>query len=285
MTIKGALNDAVSRLNTPTPQLDAEVLLGYIFQVDRSWLHTYPELELTSSQLKAYKKLVRRRAKFEPIAYIIGKKEFYGKEFLVTPDTLIPRPESEVIIDNLKSFFDHDQNLLIIDVGTGSGCLAITSALIFKNSQILALDTSKKALDVATVNAHRLGVLDRIEFRKNHLLNGLNQDDFFVDIILANLPYLTKKDLLDSPTAADLRYEPKSALLAGDNGLALIKECTQQSIAILKRKGRIYFEMMPYQVGSFIAWVKEKNLPFDITIAEDLANLERVVILTLNETS
>lgn len=285
MTIQKTLNDSITKLKIPTPQLDAEVLLSFIFQVDRSWLHTYPEFEVSPTQQKAFNKLVKRRAKFEPIAYLVGTKEFYGNEFLVTPDVLIPRPESELIIDEIKYSYDPDRDLSIVDVGTGSGCLAITCAILFKKSSILAIDTSNKALDVTKTNAYRLDVLDRIALRKNHLLTNLKKEGLLVDIIIANLPYLTEADLADSPTADDLKYEPKSALLADDNGLALIKECSLQSVDILKVNGKIYFEMMPYQVSDFTLWIKEEKLPFDIKISKDLANLDRVVILTLNEKS
>lgn len=279
MTIAEALKAATELLETSlTPQLDAEVLLSCVFEQNRSWILAHRDSELTKQQIKEYKKLIGRREEHEPIAYILGKKAFYGREYLVNPSVLIPRPESELLIDLAKTQYRNYQDLTIADIGTGSGCLAITVSHLFPQARVIGVDTSKEALEVAKKNAEKLQP-PNVTFLKSHLLDLFIKQDIKLDLILANLPYLTEQDLQESITAKDLAHEPSSALIAEDNGFALMKSCAIQAQTVLNNSGCIYFEMMPYQIDAFIQWVKEQGLPYKHKVKKDLANLDRVVVL------
>ncbi len=281
MTILQSLKAATDILEQQlTPQLDAEVLLSFILKKERSWVLTHTDEILAKKQIKDFGELVQRRLAHEPIAYITGKKAFYGKDFLVTPSVLIPRPESELMIDLAKEQYRNYQKLVIADIGTGSGCLAITISTVFPTAKVIGVDTSLDALEIAKTNANKLDA-SGVTFLESNLLELFEKQAIKLDLILANLPYLTESDLVDSITAPDLAFEPKSALIASDNGFALMKKCAQQAVSVLKPHGKIYFEMMPYQVESFTKWVKEMQLPYLCKVKKDLANLDRIVILEL----
>jgi len=282
MTIYQSLKAATELLEESlTPQLDAEVLLSFVLHKDRSWVLTHTKEVLTKKQVSDFGELVQRRVLLEPIAYITGKKEFYGREFIVNPSVLIPRPESELMIDLAKEQYRNYQDLVIADIGTGSGCLAISIKKVFPNAKVIGVDTSLAALEVAKLNGKALAVSE-VTFLQSNLLELFLQQEIQLDLIFANLPYLTEQDLKDSITAKDLAFEPVSALIADDNGFALMKQCAQQALEALKPSGRIYFEMMPYQIETFTQWIKKQGLNYSIQIKKDLANLDRIVILQKN---
>lgn len=279
MKIGEALQFGIDELNSSlTPRLDAEVLLGFAMQKNRAWLFSHDDESLSLSEEEAYNNFVKRRKSSEPVAYITGQKEFYGRNFIVTPDVLIPRPDSELFISLLKEILDSQAEVSIADIGTGSGCLTITTSLEFPRSTVIGIDPSQKALDIAQQNANRFNA--RVRFQQSSLLESV--DDKSLDIILSNLPYLTEVDLRDSETASDLAFEPRSALLASDDGLELIKLCAKQSKNKLKKDGRLFLEMMPYQVPNFIKWLEQIKTGFSHTVHKDLSNYDRIVELRLD---
>jgi len=258
MNINQLLIESIEKLKkkkNETPQLDAELLLGFILKKPREYILIHPEYQLTKSQEIKYKKILKRRLKHEPIAYILGQKEFYGLNFKVTKDTLIPRPETELLVELALYSMKHEtynkKNTTIIDIGTGSGNIIISLA---KNLNSLchsrengnpvanhsvstldsrfhgndkyiffATDISKKALTVAKHNAKKNRVDEKIKFIKSDLLNCfLKAKSYKLKTnkltIIANLPYLSKK--IYSSTMPDVKnFEPKSALLSGIDGL------------------------------------------------------------------
>ena len=255
MTISNALKqDTIDRL-------DAEVLLSYILKKDRSWLIAHSSDELTSIQKKEFDALVMRRKNHEPVAYITGEKEFYGRKFKVDPRVLIPRPATETLIDEVKNVLmyryiststkssiteaDTDIAILtntfpyklqatsykletIIDVGTGSGCIGITLALEIPNIKIICTDISDDALEVAKENAKYHNVSDRIKFIKSDLLTSneltKNEKRFFV---VSNPPYIPSDAILEPDIS---NYEPKNALFAGSDGLEIISKLYKQCL-------------------------------------------------------
>jgi len=214
MNIGSLLLLANQKLNiSATPRLDAEVLLCYVLNKDRTWLHAHSDDIITDAKAKKYQTLVDRRASGEPVAYITCVKEFYGRDFKVNKHTLVPRPESESFIDELKKL-KQDHNIhgflhSILDMGTGSGCLAITTKLECADTYVTATDTSATALKVAIANA--LHYSAPIVFKKQSLLTS---DKEGYDVILANLPYVPE-NMQDS----SIMHEPAKALFSGNDGL------------------------------------------------------------------
>lgn len=319
MDIKTALTDGYNQLNTisPTPQLDAEVLLAFVIRQSRTYILTHLETKLDGVQIKKYQRLIVRRAQSEPTAYLTKQKEFYGRKFYVNKSVLIPRPESEQIIDLLKQYHRADEKLTIADIGTGSGCLAITAALEFPNCHVFALDISGKALAVARKNI-KLHHATNITAGKSDLTQYLTRNNISPDILIANLPYLSRADFEDSPTKYDLQYEPDSALISDDNGLAHIKALIESSNPIVDSLSRtaccadlarslyrtvqgsrstssinglgdinikntaIYLEMLPRQVPIFIKWLNKNHPQHETVLPDDLNGEKRIVILFIN---
>lgn len=222
MIINEHLNQATKQLNNPTPRLDAGVLLCYVLGKDKAWLLAHGDAALTDAQIKKYNKAIARRASGEPLAYIVGFKEFYGRDFVVNKHVLVPRPESESFIELLKELknnttidgFLHS----VIDIGTGSGCLAITTKLELPDIFVTATDTSSAALKVAIANA--LHYETPVVFKKQSLLTGDKQG---YDVILANLPYVP--ETMQDPS---IMHEPAKALFSGTDGLDHYRELFKQ---------------------------------------------------------
>jgi len=221
----------LKQASTSVNRLDVELILAHFLGVERSFLHAHPETELTEVQTTQLAQMLERRAKNEPLAYITGVKDFYGREFKVTKDVLIPRPETEVLIEVAKSLNPSK----ILDVGTGSGCIAITLAKELPNAKITGVDISEKALKIAKENAQKH--LVEIDFRQSNLLNGPKDEKY--DLIVANLPYVDENWDWLSP---ELAFEPSEALFALDGGLKLIKLLIQQAPKHLEQGGHLLLE-------------------------------------------
>lgn len=271
LLIKGqqALADSLS------PRLDAEVLLCHVLGQNRTWLLTHAADPVDAEDAKAFFDLIERRRSGEPVAYLTGSKEFYGRLFRVTKDVLVPRPESEMLIDLAKRDFIEGG---ILELGTGSGCLAITLALELPHAQVTAADISAKALDVARQNAKQLKA--KVDLIESDLFANIPAQTF--SMIVANLPYLRPQDLDGTPTRKELEHEPALALFAQDNGLSVIKRAVLDAVHYLASKGKIYLEMLPEQIEEFVGWVKEQELPYDTEVKEDLGGVERFVVLKKN---
>lgn len=206
------LREAFAASSLPT--LDTEVLAACVIEQDRTWILTHPEYELTPEQLKRLQQFMADAAAGTPIAYLTGEKEFFGHTFRVTRDTLIPRPDSEMLVEQAVGLLKHEKNPLVVDVGTGTGCLLISVLKELPGARGLGLDLSAAALAVATDNAQRLGVADRMETRQGDLLTPLSQEQTPA-LLLANLPYLTTAEA----AVKELQFEPASALDGGVDGL------------------------------------------------------------------
>lgn len=222
-TIKRALTTAtiiLKRKNLDSAPLDAEVLLSFCLNKPKEFLHTYPGYQLTKKEKRRFAKLIDCRKKFEPVAYLVGSKEFYGLQFIVNKHVLIPRPLSEQIVDqaldiiNNQQPTNNEQQTTICDLGTGSGCLIIALAKKLEEQKIIghfklyATDISARALNVAQKNAKIHQVDKRITFLKGDLLKPLKNKQ--VDLIVANLPYLAKNDVRKEPS---IKKEPLKALV------------------------------------------------------------------------
>lgn len=255
MTIETALNLATDRLhiaNSTSARLDAEILLAFTLRVDRTWLHAHNNQELHAEEQTLFEHFITQRTQHYPIAYIVGQREFYGREFTVTPDVLIPRPETEALIEFVLNgdFF----NPTILDVGTGSGAIAITLAAEMPNAIVTASDISPVALEVARKNAVALDA--NVAFVQSDLLTNIPGQ---YTIIVANLPYVDRAWVVSPETKA----EPELALFAEDNGLALIKQLIVRAKNHLLKNGILLLELDTRQIPETIDFSKQHDYRVD----------------------
>ena len=239
ITAREALKQGASQLHpAPTASRDAELLLMRTLGKDRAWLLTHPDAPIAPNQLAQYKTWINRRQKHEPIQYILGEQEFYGLVFQVTRDVLIPRPETEHLVEATLERLPENTPLRIADIGTGSGAIAIALAHKLPQAKITALDISKAALAVAKENAARHNVAERIDFRPSDLLEAAQGERF--DAIVSNPPYVATTEELE-PQVRD--YEPQTALYAGETGLDIYRRLIPQAKAALKPEGWLLMEI------------------------------------------
>ena len=215
-TIKIVLAEAASALRetSESPLLDAEVLLCKLLEKNRSYLRTWPDAELSSEQLHSYQILVSNRQQGKPIAYLTGQREFWSRDFLVSPDVLIPRPDTELLIELSLALIPDNQPYKVIDLGTGSGIIAITLAAERPHTQIIACDLSEAALACAKANAVKHKA-EHIQFYQSNWFDGIPDGNF--KLIVSNPPYLAEDD--DHLQQGDLRFEPLTALISAKQGL------------------------------------------------------------------
>lgn len=245
-------------------RLDAELLLSAALYKPREYILAHGEEELSSDELQQVNKWLKRRIKREPVAYILGHKEFYGRDFMVSPSVLIPRPESETIIEMLKNL----QPETTIDIGTGSGCLAISAKLEIPKSHVIATDISEDALQIARQNANGLNA--EITFVVSDLLSGIKTINSDKPVtIVANLPYVDSS----WQTSPETKFEPSVALFAEDDGLKLIKKLILQSKKKLRHGDNLLLEADPRQHERMTEYAKKHG--FQLEKAEGFIALYR----------
>ncbi|HEV8229679.1 MAG TPA: peptide chain release factor N(5)-glutamine methyltransferase [Candidatus Limnocylindria bacterium] len=255
-----------------TAALDADVLLAHVLGVAKETLLAHPERALSAAEQERYRGLVERRARGEPVAYLRGFKEFYGLRFRVDPRVLIPRPETETVVDAAREFI-RGRPLVLVDVGTGSGAIAVAIAAHEHAVRVIATDSSRDALAVAEANALACGVADRVEFRAGDLLAPIVEQ---VDVVCANLPYLPEDSVerwVGERTS--LAFEPREAVVAGPDGLAVVRRCIADLPRVLAVGGAAFFECDPPQAGPIAGLLSDAG--FAIRTLRDLAGDERVV--------
>jgi len=233
--------DFLKRHRSESPRLDAEVMLAHALKWQRVQLYTHFETEVSPSARTAFRELVRRRSEGAPVAYLVGRKEFYSLSFAVSPAVLIPRPESEFVVVEYLEQTRHLASPCVVDVGTGSGCLAIASAHHQRGARFVAIDVSEEALAVARKNAVSLGVADRIDFRLGDQLEPVVSEGPF-DAIMSNPPYIPTEVIKTlEPGVRD--FEPKMALDGGPGGLEMVARLIEKSVALLKPGGHLILEI------------------------------------------
>lgn len=253
LTIANWLAEANGQLksaNIPSSQLDSLILLEHVTGLDRAYILAHPEKPISSADQKELTQLVDQRVQRIPIAYLINKVEFYGREFEVNSHVLIPRPESEALIETLLQL-DLPSQAQLVDVGTGSGILGLTAGLELPNLTVTLVDISKPALAVARSNAERHHL--RVSVLEANLLDF---DHSPFNVILANLPYVDRA----WPRSAETDHEPSIALFADDSGLALIKQLITQSVTHLTDDGYLILEADPRQFRSIVTYAQSYHL-------------------------
>ena len=253
-------------------RLEAEVLLGHVLRVKRSYLYTWPNGLLTTHQISQFQTLCQRRLQGEPIAYLLGHKEFWSLELQVTPATLIPRPETELLVEQALARLPLQSDAQVVDLGTGSGAIALAIARERPHCRVLATDNAPEALNIAQQNAQRLG-LQQVQFRVSDWWQALDQ--VTAAVVVSNPPYIASTD--PHLTQGDVRYEPRHALIAGKDGLAAIRLLIAQSLVQLESKGWLLLEH-GYNQATAVQKLLTRHGYQMITTYPDLAGQPRVTV-------
>ncbi len=276
MTLSEYLEQASSRLagalslERREARIEVRALVGHALSVDHSWLIGHDRDDLDATQMDAMTRLLDRRARGEPVAYILGEKEFYGHRFRVTPDVLIPRPETELLVDAVLERFADKDNVRLLDLGTGSGCIAISIALARPGWHVVGVDNSEAALAVAMENGQRLGA--RVAWRLSDWFAGLQGAPF--DLIVSNPPYIAAQDA--HLAEGDVRFEPRTALVAGEEGLDDLRELIMTAPEHLTPEGCLVLEHGHDQSEAcrmLMIQLRYRN----IVTLQDLAGIPRVI--------
>jgi release factor glutamine methyltransferase len=249
MPLRTALADAIERLTAAdvgSPRLNAETLLMFTLTCDRAYLYAHPEHELTDEEHSRYRESLDQRARGVPSQYITGHQEFWGLDFIVSPAVMIPRPETEHVVETALDLaraapFDPLHKPRIVDVGTGSGCIALALASELPHAEIFASDISADALEVAHANAARLQFDSRVQFRRGDLLAAFAEPEWF-DLVVSNPPYVGE-DEADKVQRQVREFEPRVAVFAGPSGLDVYRRLIPQAQQSLKPNGWLVMEI------------------------------------------
>jgi release factor glutamine methyltransferase len=274
--------DARTRLieaGVSTPGLDAELLLAHLFKKDRAYVLARMNEEAPEEILPAFEKLLSRRTLREPLAYITGEKEFYSRSFKVDPRVLIPRPETEGLLDAVFALYDDKSVKSLLDIGAGSGAIAITIALDRPLWSVTAIDISPSALEVTKENIHTHKVEEQITLIESDLFNSAPETSY--DIIVSNPPYIEKGSVDVDPEVE--RYEPAEALYSGEDGLDMIRRIVDEAPSRLKQGGYLVLEIGDGQSGPIKEIFNDSKKLDLIEIERDLGGIKRVLISKMKE--
>jgi release factor glutamine methyltransferase len=285
VNIKEILNrtdEFLSERGIESSRLDAEVLLADLLDIERINLYVKFDYPLKSSELEEYRERITKRAKRIPVAYIIGRKEFMSLEFDVNEDVLIPRPETENLVEEIISYCrDNElQNAQIIDIGTGSGAVAVSLAHYLPDAKVVGVDISKEAVKTARKNAEKFELEERLSIVNSDLLEGfIKRDITGIDIIVSNPPYISDSEMEELPP--EVKKEPETALKAGREGLDFYKKLIPQSSQVLKDGGKIFLEIGSSQAESVKELFSDKWK--DIEVIKDYADHDRIITAVYRE--
>ena len=278
MNIENILNEGINILQknkTANPQLDSEILLSNSIKRDKKHIILNPKEILNSEQLEKFNSLIERRKKGEPIAYLINKKEFWKDEFFVNKDVLIPRPDSELIIEQVLKIYSKDVQLQVLDIGTGSGCILLSILKERSNFYGTGIDISKKSINVSKFNAKQLNLTKRVKFFHSSVDNFNNGK---YDIIVSNPPYIEQLSLkyLEKDV---VNFEPKLALSGGFDGFSKIRKVINKASILIKKNGKFILEIGFNQKNKVIKILKEEGFYVNKAI-KDYGNNDRCIIST-----
>jgi release factor glutamine methyltransferase len=297
--LRSALKEGLARLraaNVPSSTLAAELLLMHVLKRDRAWIYAHPEYLLSPDEAESYSRLIERRAAGEPTQYLTGKQEFWGLEFEVTPAVLIPRPETEHVVEvalerlgekrgikiNMRTGTP-TRRLRVADVGTGSGCIAVALARELPHAEIFATDISGGALAVAQRNATQHGVAGRIDFVRADLLSNLREQQRaskderqLFDLIVSNPPYVGRNEADELPR--EVRdHEPGAALFGGPTGIEMYERLIEEAAELLAARGILVLELGYNCADAVRAIVSRQGVWANVSVTNDLAGIPRVM--------
>ena len=278
MNISSALNYGEKILSNkliPNSYLDSEILLAKTINKDRKYLLLNSEKKLKKSEFITFNELIKKRSIGKPTAYLINNKSFFNSEFFVTEDTLIPRPDTELIVDSVLKLTKSKDKINILDVGVGSGCILLSILNVRKNFYGTGIDISKKCLNISKINALRLNLVSRLKLYKSNVDN-FNLGKY--DLIVSNPPYI-KKYLLKYLEKDVAEFEPKLALDGGIDGLTEIKKVIKKSSELIKKNGKLVLEIGFDQKNKVLNLLKEEGFYIN-SVLKDLAKNDRCIICT-----
>jgi release factor glutamine methyltransferase len=282
-SISQVLREATQILNNagvPEARREAGSLLSFVLQKDRTFLISRAEDQLSGDSFRRFQEIVERRASGEPLQYITGVQDFFGREFRVTPDVLIPRPETELLVEAAIEIIGENSEPFICDVGTGSGCIAVTLLCELRNARAVAVDMSPAALEVARVNARNHSVSDRAEFLISDCFDLLDSARYQFDMVVSNPPYVSAA-MLEGLQREVRDHEPLVALSPGPDGLSVIRRLLQDAPAFLKDEGHMIFEI-GFDQGEAVKELVDVSVWRLCEIKPDLQGIPRIVILRKN---
>jgi len=274
MLLKAAISSAIEHLtanSVGSPRLNAETLMMFTLGCDRAYLYAHPERELSADEERRFDGYIAERATGKPAQYITGHQEFWGLDLLVSPAVLIPRPETEHVVETVLELAAGQQDLKIVDIGTGSGCIAIALASEFAAAEIHATDISAEALEIARANAARLGFSEQIHFHHADLLQRLPAQQF--DFVVSNPPYVSEAE--PEKTQREVReFEPKVAVFGGETGMEIYQRLIPQAYQSLREGGWLVME-----IGYSIEEPVRRLLPAwnEVRTVNDLQGIPRVI--------
>ena len=257
-----------------SPRLDAELLVAKALKMDRMGLYLDLNRPLVDEERSAIRPLVARRREREPVAYILGHRDFYGRRFKVTPDVLIPRPDTETLVEHALACIPEDAACRVLDVGTGSGAIAVTLAAERPLARVTATDISEAALKIASENAATLEVAERVRFELANLLSGDEQ----YDVIVSNPPYIARSEM-DGLQAEVRTHEPVVALEAGEDGLDVVRALVDAAVTATVPGAQMLLEVGVGQASSLVDLANLHAAWESIAVYPDLNRIERVVHL------
>ena len=278
MNIENALNIANNILKdncNNSYQLDSELLMSKIFEKDRKFIILNSNKKLSEEKLEQFNCLINKRLKGEPIAYLLKKKDFWKYEFYVDKGILIPRPDSEVVVDQILKLTNNKDNLRILDIGVGSGCLLLSVLKERKNFHGVGVDISKKCIDISNINASKLEISNRVKFFKSDV------DNFSFgkyDLIVSNPPYIKMLDFNNLKKDV-INFEPKLALYGGLDGTSEIRKVIKKSSELIKKNGKFILEIAYDQKNKVIKLLRDKGFYIN-NVLKDLADNDRCIVST-----
>ena len=267
--------DVLADGDVPESRREAQSLLSFVIGKDRTFLISHAEDVVDDDSVDRYRKIVERRAAGEPLQYITGVQDFFGREFRVTPDVLIPRPETELVVEAALEVARTAP--LICDVGTGSGCIALTLLCELRKARAVAVDKSTAALEVAKLNALSLAVSDRAEFVVSDCFDAFDPREHQFDLIVSNPPYISA-DVVPGLQREVRDHEPLAALSPGPDGLSIIRRLMQEAPAFLKPAGHLIMEI-GFDQGEAVKGLVDERAWRLLEIRPDFQSIPRIVVL------
>jgi release factor glutamine methyltransferase len=271
-------SQTLAQAGVPEARREAASLLSFITGKDRTFLISHSDEQVDDDLLAQFQESVERRAGGEPLQYITGVQDFFGREFYVTPDVLIPRPETELLVEAaLEALGAVDSESFICDVGTGSGCIAVTLLCEMRNARAVAIDKSSAAIDVAKLNAQTQGVESRVAFSVSDCFSALEPGEYRFDLVVSNPPYVSAA-MIEGLQREVRDHEPLMALSPGPDGLSIIRRLLTEAPPLLKKNGHLILEI-GFDQGEAVQSLVDARVWRLLEIRPDLQGIPRIVVL------